>query len=110
MSVARFNSNHPNHCVLLSVFEAIFRGEVTNWRHEAFKEGGKARSNLRFKVCFGAFKERQRDFMSSRLLKVFCPKHNKYLPVSPAITVFGVSCVCVCVCVCVLSVSQSVRV
>eukprot|EP00055_Hartaetosiga_balthica_P010768 m.47078 g.47078 ORF g.47078 m.47078 type:complete len:408 (-) comp7308_c1_seq5:66-1289(-) len=59
--------------------KSIFRGELKNWRHDAYKQGGKTRDTLGLQVRMGAFTKEQREFILSRLTKVFCAKHNKYL-------------------------------
>ncbi|EGD83691.1 hypothetical protein PTSG_04296 [Salpingoeca rosetta] len=64
----------------MPTMKAIFRGEQYSERHEAFKRGGQTRGHLRYSVFFGSFTGQQREFISSKLTKVFCARSSKYLP------------------------------
>eukprot|EP01147_Barroeca_monosierra_P005186 gene5186-7030_t len=65
---------------VMPTLKGIFKGEIPNWRHEAFKRGKSDRRNLKLATHFGALTAKQQDFIMSCLSKVFCAKSNKYLP------------------------------
>eukprot|EP00794_Sanderia_malayensis_P019850 gene19850-21792_t len=57
----------------------IFEGKSFSARHQDYKQGGKKRAELAFKVHFGRFTEDQQDSITHCLQQMFCYKHTKYL-------------------------------
>ncbi|KAL3873128.1 hypothetical protein ACJMK2_036283 [Sinanodonta woodiana] len=57
----------------------IFQGKIDCERHKLYKEGGKTRRDLDFRIHLGLFTEEQHDIVMERMMSIFCNKHHKYL-------------------------------
>jgi hypothetical protein len=56
----------------------IYAGKLSSWRHEHYRKKGQTRSDLKLRVRFGTFNDRQQEVFLDELTKTFCKK-SKYM-------------------------------